>query len=311
MPIKVESMFYVRDVPWHGLGTNVEDALSSNEALTAAGLDWNVVQKEIKTIDNIPIPNVKANVREIDNKVLGIVSDRYKVLQNLEAFQFTDELLGGDILYETAGSLQGGRKVWLLAKLSNKYKFNDDEIIPYLVLSNSYDGSAPVRVAMTPVRVVCQNTLNLALRKAKRSWSVRHTSNIQNAIHEARETLGLARNYMKQLEREMLSFHHIKIDDNKLNKFINLLIPKPPNVSSIKFNNIDKIHDDIRTRFYQAPDLANMEKTGYRFINTISDHETHFKPFRSTNSYQENLFLRTIEKPILLDKSFMLLKEVA
>lgn len=166
-------MFYVRDVPWHGLGTNVEDALSSNEALTAAGLDWNVVQKEIKTIDNIPIPNVKANVREIDNKVLGIVSDRYKVLQNLEAFQFTDELLGGDILYETAGSLQGGRKVWLLARLSNKYKFQDDEIVPYLVLSNSHDGNAPVRVAMTPVRVVCQNTLNLALKKAKRSWSVR------------------------------------------------------------------------------------------------------------------------------------------
>ena len=106
----------VREVPWHGLGTNVEEALSSNEALTAAGLDWNVIQKEIKTIDNIPIPNMRANVRDSDNKVLGIVSDRYKVLQNLEAFKFTDELLGGDILYETAGSLQGGRKVWLLAK---------------------------------------------------------------------------------------------------------------------------------------------------------------------------------------------------
>lgn len=311
MPAEVESMFYVRETPWHGLGTNVKNALSSNEALTAAKLDWNVIQKEIKTIDNISIPNVRANVRETDNKVLGIVSDRYKILQNLEAFKFTDELLGGDILYETAGSLQCGRKIWLLSKLSNEYKFQDDEITPYLVLSNSHDGSAPVRVAMTPVRVVCQNTLNLALCTAKRSWSVRHTSNIRNAIYEARETLGLAQNYMKQLEREMLSFHHIKIDDNKLNKFINLLIPKPPNVPSIKSNNIDKIHEDIRTRFYQAPDLANMEQTGYRFINTISDHETHFKPFRSTKSYQENLFLRTIEKPILLDKSFMLIKEVA
>jgi len=115
---------------------------------------------------------------------------------------------------------------------------------------------------------------------------------------------------MKQLEKELLSFHHIKIDDDKLNKFINILIPKPPDISSIKSDNIDKIREDIRTRFYQAPDLANMELTGYRFINAISDHETHFTPFRSTNSYQENLFLRTMKKPVLLDKSFMLLKEV-
>ena len=311
MPAEVESMFYVREVPWHGLGTNVEEALSSNEALIAAGLNWNVIQKEIQTVDGIPIPNARANIRDSDNHVLGIVSDRYKVVQNLEAFRFTDELLGGNILYETAGSLQGGRKVWLLAKLSNEYKFQDDEIVPYLVLSNSHDGNAPVRVAMTPVRVVCQNTLNLALKTAKRSWSVRHTSNIHNAIHEARETLGLAQNYMKQLEKELLSFHHIKIDDDKLQKFINILIPKPHNASSIKSDNIDKIHEDICTRFYQAPDLTNMEQTGYRFLNAISDHETHFTPFRSTDSYQENLFLRTIEKPILLDKSFALLKEAA
>lgn len=310
MSAEVESMFYVREVPWHGLGTNVGEALSSNEALTAAGLDWNVMQKELQTIDNILIPNARANVRETDNKVLGIVSDRYKILQNLEAFNFTDELLGGDILYETAGSLQGGRKVWLLARLSNEYKFQDDEIVPYLVLFNSHDGSAPVRVAMTPVRVVCQNTLNLALRTAKRSWSVRHTSNIQNTILEARETLGLAQNYMKQLEKEMLSFHHIKIDGNKLHKLVNILIPKPPNASSIKSNNIDKIREDIRTRYYEAPDLSNMEQTGYRFLNAISDHETHFTPFRSTDSYRENLFLRIMEKPILLDKSFILLKEV-
>lgn len=78
-----------------------------------------------------------------------------------------------------------------------------------------------------------------------------------------------------------------------------------------KSDNIDKIHEDIRTRFYEAPDLADMEQTDYRFINAISNHETHFKPFHSTKSYQENLFLRTIEKPILLDKSFLLLKEAA
>lgn len=311
MPAEVESMFYVRETPWHGLGTNVEQALNSADALHTAGLDWNVIQKEVQTVDGISIPNVKANIRDSDNRVLGIVSNRYKVLQNKEAFQFTDKLLGGDILYETAGSLQGGRKVWILAKLSKEYQFLDDEVTPYLVLSNSHDGNAPVRVAMTPVRVVCQNTLNLALNTAKRSWSVRHTSNIHNAIHEAKETLGLAQNYMKQLEQQLLSFHHIKIDSNKLNKFVNILIPKPSNVSSIKADNIDKIRDDIFNRYYEAPDLANMEQTGYRFINAISDHQTHFEPFRYTESYQENLFIKTMESPKLLDKSFALLQEAA
>lgn len=309
MPAEVESMFYVRETPWHGLGTNVDHALNSNDAITLAGLDWNVIQKEIRTVDDIPIPNVKANIRDSDNRVLGIVSNRYKVVQNLEAFRFTDELLGGDILYETAGSLQGGRKVWLLAKLSKEYNFIGDEITPYLVLSNSHDGNAPVRVAMTPIRVVCQNTLNLALKTASRSWSVRHTSSIHNAIHEAKETLGLAQNYMKQLEKELLSFHRIKIDDNKLKQFVNILIPKPYNASSIKADNIDKMRDDIYNRFYKAPDLVNIKKTGYRFLNAVSDHQTHFKPFRYTDSYQENLLIKTMESPQLLDKLFALLKE--
>lgn len=114
---------------------------------------------------------------------------------------------------------------------------------------------------------------------------------------------------MKQLEKELLSFHHIKIDDNKLKQFVNILIPKPSNASSIKADNIDKIRDDIYNQFYEAPDLANIEQTGYRFLNAISDHQTHFKPFHYTDSYQENLFIKTMESPKLLDKSFALLKE--
>ena len=117
MPANVESMFYVREAPWHGLGICVESALSSEEALELSGLNWTVVQRPIMTSTYDLIPGYKANTRSSDHATLGIVTDRYQVVQNSEAFQFTDDLLGEGVTYETAGSLQSGRKVWLLARM--------------------------------------------------------------------------------------------------------------------------------------------------------------------------------------------------
>ena len=126
MPANVETMFYVREKPWHGLGTEVQEAPTSADALIYAGLDWEVIQKNVYT----------------DNAPLGIVSDRYKVVQNEDAFQFTDDLLGAGVTYETAGALQGGRKVWMLARMPHRYIIAGDEIAPYLVVMNSHDGSS-------------------------------------------------------------------------------------------------------------------------------------------------------------------------
>ena len=148
MPAEVETMFYVRETPWHGLGTNVGEALSSKEALAAAGLDWNVVQKKIYTEDWDCVPGFYANVRDSDNKVLGVVTHRYRIVQNREAFAFTDGLLGKGVRYETAGSLREGRKTWILARLPKQYRLADDRVLPYLVFSNSHDGSGSIKAAM-------------------------------------------------------------------------------------------------------------------------------------------------------------------
>lgn len=131
--------------------------------------DWNVIQKNIVTADGTAIDGFKANVRDNDDSVLGIVTDRYKLVQNSEAFAFTDALLGESVRYETAGSLQNGRRTWMLARLPHQYIISGDEITPYLVFMNSHDGTGAIKVAMTPIRVVCQNTLNMALANAKRS----------------------------------------------------------------------------------------------------------------------------------------------
>ncbi len=311
MAAEVESMFYTRVAPWHGLGIRVEEALDSKEALEKSGLNWTVTQKEIITCENDPIQGYRANVRSSDNAILGVVSDRYKIVQNEEAFAFTDALIGEGVTYETAGSLQGGKRVWMLAKLPEKYIIGGEQIEPYIVFSNSHDGSAAIKVCMTPIRVVCQNTLNLALNNAKRSWSAKHTSNVQNRMHEARETLGLAHKYMESLGTEFNNLSRIKLSDKKVIEFVNDLFPIDENASDVQKRNIDKVREDLKLRYFDAPDLKSVDKNGFRFICAVSDFATHAKPLRETNSYQENLFLKVMEGHNLTDKAHLMMKGIA
>ena len=120
MSANVETMMYVREKPWHGLGTMVEEAPTSADALRLAGLDWTVERKPLQVCGGRKVDGFYANVRDMDGAVLGVVSDRYKVVQNVDAFAFTDSLIGGDtpVRYETAGSLMGGRKIWLRQRSS-------------------------------------------------------------------------------------------------------------------------------------------------------------------------------------------------
>lgn len=222
MVANVESMFYVREVPWHGLGKKVENALCSEEALKEAGLDWRVIQRSLLTDTLMEVPGFKANIRETDQQLLGIVTDRYSIIQNHEAFAFTDELLGEGVRFETAGSLQNGRKVWLLAKLPESYIISGDRISPYMVFSNSHDGSGSIKVAMTPIRIVCQNTLNLALRNAKRMWTTIHTGDMKSKLDEAKKTLLLAEYYMDRFGTEVDRLQKIKISDKKVMEFLYL-----------------------------------------------------------------------------------------
>ena len=126
MAANVESMMYTRVTPWHGLGVSVATASTSRDALIYSGLNWKVIQKKLKTIDGVEIPGFKANLRDTDRKVLGIVTDRYTVVQNEEAFAFTDALLGEGVRYETAGSLNEGKKTWILARLPHQYIINGE-----------------------------------------------------------------------------------------------------------------------------------------------------------------------------------------
>lgn len=289
----------------------MQEAPTSADALICAGLDWEVFQKHVYTEDGSFITGYKVNVRSTDNAMLGIVSDRYKVVQNKDAFRFTDDLLGEGVTYETAGALQGGRKVWMLAKMPQKYIIGGDEIAPYMVVMNSHDGSSGIKVAMTPIRVVCQNTLNLALNTAKRTWTSKHTENVMSRVHEARETLMLAEAYMGGLGREIDSLSRIKLTDKKVMEFMQEFFPVTEDMSDVTKKNNFRLLEDMKRRYWNAPDLANIGKNGYRFINAVSDFATHADPLRKTKNYNDNLFLRTIEGNPLIDKAYKMVLEAA
>lgn len=308
MSANIETMFSVREVPWHGLGTIIEEAPDSKEAIKIAGLDWRVIQSPVICADNgTIIPGFKANIRESDRKVLGMVTDKYKIVQNEDAFAFTDALLGEGVRYETAGSLASGRRVWMLARMESKL-MTGEQIDPYLVFTNSHDGSGAIRVAITPVRVVCQNTLNLALRQAERQWSCIHKGDIDSKLEEARMTLLNAEHYMEVLEEEFGELKLQKLTTDKVKEYVNMLLPIDEADSPRKIANIREMRSDLMNRYMFAPDLVDIEKSAYRFVNAVSDFATHREPGRKTTNYKENLFMKTIDGNALIDMSLKLVK---
>lgn len=307
MAANVESMFYVRTTPWHGLGTRVEEALTSKDALHYSGLDWKVEQEALMTETFHDVEGFKANVRSDNRAVLGVVSNRYQVVQNEEAFAFTDALVGEGVTYETAGSLNGGRRVWLLAKLPEKYQLVGDTVEPYVVFTNSHDGSAAIRMACTPVRVVCQNTLNLALNTVRRSWAMNHTSRVQTKLDEARDALFRANQYLDALQEEAERLSMQRLTDKKVLQWIDELLPLADDATEMQKTNVTKLRSDLTHRYFDAPDLVVLPKTGWRFINAVSDFATHAQPIRATKDYQKNLFVKTIDGHPVIDKAMQLL----
>ena len=306
MAALVESMFYVRETPWHGLGIKVESTLTSKDAIIMSGLDWKVESKPMFLADGSKVPDAFANVRNTDNSVLGIVGNRYTIVQNDEAFAFTDNLIGEGCVYETAGSLKDGKQIWLLARLPETIQIAGDDVMPYLCFTNTHDGTGSIKVFMTPIRVVCNNTLNQALNRAKRTWSARHTGSVDMKLKEASQTLELANKYMEELKATSETLALQKIDKDKVINLIEKLIPIEDDMSNRQKDNINELRNDIWYRYTYAPDLSNTEPTLYRFVNAVADTTTHKEPSRKTANWKENRFSNIVAGSALLDKAYQM-----
>lgn len=193
MPAAVESMMFVGETPWHGLGNRLDDNPTVKDAIVNAGLDWEVGLKDLFTEDGVGVP-ARATYRESDGSILGVVGPRYTPLQNQDAFDWFQPFLdAGECSLHTAGSLHTGQKVWVLAQLNrdNSVIVKDDIVSKFILLSNSHDGTTAIRVGYTPIRVVCANTLAMAHSKGAGSQliRVRHTRSSQKNLEAVRDIM--------------------------------------------------------------------------------------------------------------------------
>lgn len=228
------SMFYINEVPWHGLGTRLAQPATAQAAIQAARLDWKVVKLPLFAgSKRIPVPDRFAVVRRTGDliqrtdPVLGVVSNEYTPLQNAQAFQFFDPIVGQEAaIYHTAGALGNGERVWILAKLPGHIRVVGDDITEkYLLLSNSHDGKSSVTIKFTPVRVVCQNTLTLALNDGS-AWRVSHHADIHQKLKQAHQMMGLINDRFADLEQSFQAMSRVQLDTSRLSEYLAAVCPE-------------------------------------------------------------------------------------
>lgn len=184
-----------------------------------------------------------------------------------------------------------------------------DAVEPYLCFTNTHDGSGAIRVCMTPIRVVCNNTLNLALSQAKRAWSVRHTGDIQTKLHEARMCLDLADQYMGALAIQADQLANTTVTDEKIREILNEMFPITEEMSDREKRNAQKVKDEFMVCYF-APDILKFKGTAWGALNAMSDMVSHNAPRRQTANYRENNWGRIMDGHVMMDKMTSLLAAV-
>jgi phage/plasmid-like protein (TIGR03299 family) len=238
----VASFASFREPAWHGLGTVFTEEKNTSEMLAAANLNnWNVRLEDVNipstlTSDKNYFYVVRTNPTDkTQTDILGVVGERYRVLQNEDLFSFGDNILDGGGRWETAGSIRGGRVVFGSLALERETVLDPsgvaDKVKTYLLINTSHDGSIAIQASITPVRVVCANTLNLALgargKGPKQSFKIRHTQTAEGKIAIARETLGLANKYMDAFDVMAQQMIQKEITAQQFNEIILAAYPKP------------------------------------------------------------------------------------
>ena len=253
-----------REPAWHGLGTVFTEEKTTSEMLAAANLNgWNVRLEDLETPSHLTSDKAYQYVlrtNPTDNSqtdILGVVGERYHVMQNEDLFSFGDNILDGGGRWETAGSIKGGRVVFGALALERETVLDPngvaDKVKTYLLINTSHDGSIAIQASITPVRVVCANTLNLALNRTKKkdgvkqSFKIRHTQTANGKVQIARETLGMANKYMDEFDMMAKAMIEKTVDAKMFNDIILAAYPKPDADAKGSFkkweNKIDMIND--------------------------------------------------------------------
>mgnify|MGYP001163635944 CR=1 FL=1 len=298
MVAAVETMMYAKQTPWHGEGVYVgdEDVLSA-QAIEASGLDWTVSKRALFSPaangwDVTQIETHVSLVRDTDEAVLGVVGAKYEPLQNYEAFSIMDSLVqDGDMRYHTAGSLRGGKRIWLLGKIGSHEVVAGDRVDQYMLLWNTHDGSGAVRILPTEVRVVCANTAAVALRNGRRTGlSVRHTKNMKARIQDANNALVKTREAFEDAK----DFHQKLADVSFLyqwNDFVHELVPDP--AEGVNNTRAKNTREELTGLFHSGVgnNIPGVVRTGWAAYNAVTEYNSFSRTVRGGGSrFEATLF---------------------
>jgi phage/plasmid-like protein (TIGR03299 family) len=289
MPANVQTMAYHGEVPWHRIGTPIPKGVKAEQMIRAAGLDWKVdlrpargatvINKkgEFSRYEVVRTPRPATQETEV---LLGIVSRRYQPLQNVEAFEFFDLIVGEKkAFFETAGALGEGERIWVMAKMPGAMQIvPDDECLKYLLLSNTHSGDGSVIVKFTSIRVVCQNTLMLAMEDGQKAYRVRHSKKMQFKLDELADFLAITQDVFLKAEETFSRLAKISMVGDRLDSYLEAVFPlsAAQKKNGKKPARWDFLHEIFETR----PDLqlSGVRGTLWGAYNAITMFEDYKQP---------------------------------
>ena len=283
--------------PWHGLGTVVEGMLTAKEAIVAAKMDWEVVKTPVfsqnpNDAKHNEINGYFATVRKDSGAALGVVRGKYHVIQNSESFEFFDHVIDeGKAVYDTAGALFGGKRIWIMAKLKGHLFVDsrpEDITDRYVLLTKGHDGTSALMVQSVATRVVCNNTLQCALKGAKNQFTVRHAGNYKEKIEAAQKALQLVDAYYNDLQGLINILAKQKVGTKYVASFLKKLVPAGEDEKGNEVETSTRtanIRTTIGTLFESGK--GNKGETRYDLLNAVTEYADHHRLVRGGTADQK------------------------
>jgi len=309
-----------KELAWHKLG-KVVNAMTSKEAIVLGGLDFEVglapvyaqlpevSKEETKNFNSLIINGIigersfyqsrllssnQITYRKDINHVFGVVGSRYEPIQNIEAFEFFDSIIGeGHAEYETVGALGNGEKVFLTAKIPSKMLIGKEHIDKYLVLTMAHDGTGSIQILFTPIRVVCNNTLSAAINFSNNKVSIRHTKNARNRIEDAKKVLGIIQNNSIGLEEIFNRMTKVKLHEEDIGEIVIEAFGFQPDEEGKFSTRAKNKFKDIMDYHESGVGQEDIKGTAWGAYNAITGYQQNVQNFKTEDIQFESIYNKT------------------
>lgn len=295
-----DTMFSVREKPWHGLGEVLEDYPTLEDAKKKSGLNWDAYAADMFADANgdgemVSIPDRFAIIRDDTKDVVGVVGKTYEIFQNSEMWDFISWFQDqSGCKLETAGSLRNGQTTWVLAKNGTTEYVSGDPVEEYFLFRNSFNGRSPIMCMFTNVRVVCNNTLTAAIQRANNVYTVRHTSQADQRLKQVEEALAVRMNYQTQFNEAMQELARKQVTEQMAKDYLDKLFAVPKFIGEEDVGKRGKVRRENQAyavlSLYESgagTDIPGVKGTAYGLYNAVAEYADHFKTVKTSENRSE------------------------